>query len=445
MTFFNQNSSTSMKQTVNWVDTGVRFALLLWAIVFVQTNVFHVAVAQEPEWTEWKGPNRDGKSFSTGLLDHWPKAGPTLLWKAAGLGEGYSNFAFYDDKMFTEGDFDGECYVIAMDRENGRILYKIHIGPGGELGGYFGPKSTPATDGTYLFALNQQGYLLCAELETGRTVWSINLHTELGGRVTPSKAAADIHWGYAELPLVDGNRLLCIPGGTDGTVAALDKTTGKVLWRSKDLTDLASYTSIVPITVDGVPMYLVLTDMSVTGLRPETGEILWHADFPGYGVCSDPVYADGVVFASSAYNVGAVAYRVQKNEDGMFMATEIYADKKIDNKHFGTIYHDGYLYTMTDRGSLVCLEMKTGQVQWEERRRLRARCAIGYVDGHLILRAENSGELILVAATPEKYVEQGRFTPPDRSDQNAWTYPIVVRKKLYVRDQDTVYCYDLAQ
>ncbi len=423
-----------------WVCWG----LLLSVFIFF-TGMLSRVVAQEPEWTQWRGPNRDGKSSSTELLDTWSENGPTLLWKATGLGEGYSNFVFYGDKMFTEGDFDGESYVIAMNRDDGRILYKTRIGPGGELGGYFGPKSTPTVDGTHLFALNQQGYLLCAEQDTGRPVWTLNLHTDLGGRVTPSKAAADLHWGYAESPLVDGERLICIPGGSEGTVAALDKNTGDILWRSKELTDLASYTSVVSITIENVRMYLVLTDHSVTGLCPESGEIVWHADFPGYGVCCDPVYVDGIVFASSAYNVGSVAYHIQKNTDGTFTATEIYANQKLDNKHFGTIEHNGYLYTITERGSLVCLEMKTGQVQWEERRRLRARCALGFADGHLILRAENSGELILVTATPEKYVEQGRFTPSERSEQNTWTYPIVVRKKLYLRDQDTVYCYGLAR
>ncbi|MDO5581290.1 MAG: PQQ-like beta-propeller repeat protein [Planctomycetia bacterium] len=413
---------------------------LIILIVFLFSGL--LPAQESEEWNQWKGPTHEGKSLSKNLLDQWPENGPPLLWKAEGLGAGYSNFSFWKDRMFTEGDFENESFLLALDRNNGKTIWKTRIGPGGPIGGHVGTKSTPATDGKFVYGLNQTGFLICTDIDSGKILWTKNLYDDFGGKMPANEKYNGIHWGYASSPILDGNKLIIMPGGSQGTVFALDKTTGKTIWRSKDLTDSSPYCTPVPTVIDGVYQYLILTEFSIAGINPEDGSVLWKANYPGRSiVCSDPVQSEGFVFASSAYTVGAVAWKVEKNGKN-FSVQQLYANNKFDNKHFCIMPLGGYLYFATDRGSFLCIDLKTGKVQWEERR-MRGKASVSFADGKLILRKENTGELILIQANPKKYTEISRFKQPDRTDKNAWTYPFIVNGKMYVRDQDSVYCYNL--
>ena len=425
------------------------FCLLLCAAVLTMMAMMsrtNSAIGQEsqPEWNCWKGPNYDGKSLDTGLLDSWPEGGPKLLWQAEGLGIGYANLTFWKDKIFTVGDFDDVSYLLYLNRADGKIVKKIELGKGGKIGGHDGPKSTVPTDGKYVFAENQNGFLLCAEVETGNVVWRKNLYTDFDGRMPSNDRFGGIHWGYASSPLIDGETLVCMPGGPKGTLVALNKATGEPIWYSSELTDSSPYTSVLPTEIDGVRQYLVLTEHTIAGINPEDGKLLWRAPFPGKSiVCTDPLYYENIVFATCAYNVGSYGYSVKKIGDS-FSAKQKFELKKIDNKHHNLMRVGDYVYSSTDRGSFACIEFKTGKIQWEERK-MRGKSSVSFADGKLILRKENTGELILVDPSPKKYKEISRFEQPERSAKNAWTYPLVVDKKMYVRDQDKLFCYDLAK
>lgn len=417
-----------------------KFLCSIVVFLFVLT----AGVLSGQEWNGWRGPNHDGKSLETGLIKTWPEEGPSLLWKAEGMGSGYANLSFWGDKMFTEGDFEGDSYLLILNRADAKVLHQINMGKGGKVGGYDGPKSTPATDGKYVYALNQKGFLLCAEVATGKTIWQKSFHDDFGAKMPANERFGGAHWGFACSPVLDGDRLVCMVGGDKGTVVALNKTTGETIWVSEELTDASPYISVVPTTIDGVWQYLTLTEFSIAGLAPETGKVLWKAPFPGKSiVCTDPVCEGGIVFTTCAYGVGSYAYQVKKKQD-KFQVEQIYDLNKIDNKHHGLIIVDNHVYTTTERGSFACVDLKSGEVKWEERR-IREKASISFADGNLILRKENTGELILVKPDPEKYDEIGRFQQPTRSDKNAWTYPIVVDKKMYVRDQDSLFCYDLSK
>ncbi len=312
-----------MKRMIHVVFAVVLSVVLSNATVFAQ------------EWNQWRGPNHDGKSLDTGLRDSWPKKGPELLWQQDELGAGFANLCFWGDRIYTTGDFDKVSYLLFLDRANGKVLNRIEIGQGGPIGGYPGPKSTPVTDGKLVYALNQSGLLICADTATGNVVWRKSLYDDFGGKMPSNERFNNVHWGYAGSPLLDGERLICMPGGPQGTVLALNKTTGQKIWQSKELTDSSPYCSVVMQEIEGVPQYLVQTVDSVAGIAPEDGKLLWHAAFPGRAiVCTDPVYDDGIVFATSAYQVGSYAYRISK-KGNKFSAQEIYALKKIDNKHHG--------------------------------------------------------------------------------------------------------------
>ncbi|MDO5582399.1 MAG: PQQ-binding-like beta-propeller repeat protein [Planctomycetia bacterium] len=221
--------------------------------------------------------------------------------------------------------------------------------------------------------------------------------------------------------------------------------TSNVIWRSAELTDNSAYSSVLPVTIDGVRQYLFVTSAAVGGLNPADGSLFWKTDYPDVNlVACDPIYFNGIVFMSEGYKVGGYAWRVQKAKEGNgFSVESAYKLRKVDNKHHGLLAVDNFLYSSTERGSFVCVDLSSGKIQWEERR-MRGKASAVFADGKLILRKENTGEIILMDPNPKKYTEISRFKQPERSSKNAWTYPLVVDKKLYLRDQDKIFCFDLA-
>ncbi len=381
------------------------------------------------EWNQWRGPNRDGISPDTGLLKQWPPAGPPLAWKAAGIGGGYSGVSFSGDRLFTMGELDGKNKLIALNLSDGKILWTAEVGPTGNNRGP-GPRSTPATDGTLVFALGQFGDLVCAEAATGKERWRKDLKG-FGGRVPG--------WHYSESPLLDGDRVVVTPGGSGGTVLALNKSTGETIWQSAEFKDGAQYASLVPAEIGGQRQYLILTMASVAGIAAKDGKLLWRADRPGRtAVCTTPVYRDGLLFVSSAYGVGCNAFSITA-QGGAFKAEQIYSGQQMENHHGGVILLGDHLYA-TDNRSLKCIELKTGKVVWEDR--CVGKGSVAYADGHLVVRSEG-GPIALVKATPSEYRELGRFNQPDRSRERSWPHPVIFGGKLYIRDQDILLCFDV--
>jgi outer membrane protein assembly factor BamB len=405
--------------------------LLLFAVsLFLSTPLS----AQTVEWNQWRGPRHDGKSLFHGIATEWPADGPKLLWKIDSLGEGYSNFSFWGDKMFTMGDKNGECYVIALDRKTGKTLWETSFADAAAPGGYGGPKCTPATDGKTVFALGQLGDFIALDIETGKEIWGGQVIDDLGGKVHSG-------WGYATSPILDGDKLILTVGGEKGILVAFDKTSGKRLWQSKELAVSASYASAVPVDIEGVHQYLVFSEFGTAGINAEDGSLLWKAERPGrVALCSDPVYENGVLVMSSAYRVGTNAFSVGKAGD-KFETKELYGSAELENHHGGLAMVEGYVYMLTNR-EFVCLEPKTGKVVYKDRS--VGKGSLCYVDGHFILRSEGrDGTIALVEANPEKYVEKARFNQPSRTEKNSWTYPLVIDGKMFLRDQGQLFCYDV--
>ncbi len=349
------------------------------------------------------------------------------------MGEGFASVSFAGDKIFTMGDVSGGCAIVALDL-SGKKLWTAPVGKPGGGGGYPGPRCTPATDGTNVYGLGQHGDLVCAAAATGKVVWTKSLSSDFGGRMMSG-------WGYSESPLLDGNVLVCTPGGSRGTVLALNKATGAPVWQSKELTDAAAYTSIVPVDFGGVHQYLVFTDKSVAGIAAASGAVLWRADRSGKtAVVTTPVFKDGFLFVSSAYGVGHNGFKVA-GAGGRFQCEEIYSGKELENHHGGVIIVGDHVYGLDNR-SMKCLDLKTGKVAWQNRG--VGKGSIAYADGHFVIRGEGgAGPIALVEATPEAYKEKGRFDQPDRSDKNSWPHPVIFGGRLYIRDQDVLLCYDV--
>ena len=389
------------------------------------------------DWPQWRGPQRDGSSQEKGLLDAWPEGGPTLLFKAEGLGSAYASVAVVGDSIYTMGDKDDASMVIALHRKTGKLLWSTAVGKGGApgWGGFAGPRCTPTVDGSQLFVVGQYGEIVALDARSGKEQWRKSMKDDLEGALP--------EWGFTESPLVDGARVVVTPGGPRGTLAALDRKTGKTLWRSKEWTDGAHYSSIIKAKICGVDQYVQLTAASVAGVDPTTGKLLWRADRPGAtAVIPTPIVSHDMVYVSSGYGTGCNMFQVTK-EGAEFKAEQVYANKLMTNHHGGVILVGDKLYGYSDGKGWVCQDLKTGETVWSEKNEL-GKGSIALADGHFYLREEDgAGSVALIQATTDGYKETGRFDPPNRSEKNSWAHPVVVGGRLYLRDQDVLLVYDV--
>jgi outer membrane protein assembly factor BamB len=393
------------------------------------------ANAAEFDWPQWRGPDRSDVSKETGLLKKWPAEGPKRLWLFENAGNGYSGPAIANGKYFTIGTRDNSECVIALDANIGKELWTAKLG--GELENRWGggPRGTPTVDGDRVYALSGKGDLACINVADGKVLWTASM-TGMGGK-TPN-------WGYTESVLVDGDKVVCTPGGSKGAMAALNKTTGKVIWRSTDFTDDAQYASVVPANVHGQRQYIQLTMQHVVGIAAKDGKQLWSSDWPGRtAVIPTPIHHDSHVYVTAGYGVGCKLVKIEPDNK----VTTVYENKVMKNHHGGVILVGDHLYGYSDGPGWVCQDFKTGNEVWAERNKL-GKGAIACADGMLYCLDEGKGTLVLIEASPKGWNEHGRFTfEPQtkiRSPQGRiWTHPVISNGKLYLRDQDLIYCYDI--
>jgi outer membrane protein assembly factor BamB len=413
----------------------LRLAALAYSAALISLTL--PSLAASGDWPEFRGPNRDGISKETGLLKEWPAGGPPLAWKATGLGAGYSGVAVVGDRIYTAGDRSDSSVVLALNRVNGSVLWSAKLGKTGPVGQpqYEGPRATPTVHEDKVFALGQWGELVCLETASGKEVWRKELVKDFSGTLP--------QWGYAESPLVDGDRLIVTPGGEKGTIVALDKKTGPVVWQSKEFTDPAHYSSLVPVEYGGVRQYVQLTPASVAGVAAADGRLLWRAPRKGsVAVIPTPVFDNGLVYVTSGYGVGCNLFKVTA-ADGKFTAEQVYANKTMANHHGGVIKVGDYVYGHSEAKGWTCQDFKTGEAKWQEKQKL-GKGSIAFADGCFYLRQEDGpGTVALIEATPEGYKEKGRFDQPERSKKKSWPHPVIAGAKLYLRDQDLLLCYDL--
>ena len=383
------------------------------------------------DWPQWRGPNRDGINPEKNLLDVWPAEGPKLAWKAGGVGVGYSSIATSAGVVYTLGDLGDACYLIALDA-TGKHLWKARLGDAGGHRGYPGPRSTPTVSGGKVYALGQHADLVCFDIKTKKEVWRVNLQRDFGGRMMSG-------WRWSESPLVDGDKVIITPGGKDGAMVALNKDNGTIVWRCEDFKDSAGYSSVIVRKIGDVSQYLQLTGSSVAGIDAANGKLLWQAARRGKtAVVCTPIFHDGTMFVTSSYGVGCNGFKVS-HAGGKFSAQQVYANKTLSTHHGGVIRVGDNVYGSSG-STIACLNLKTGKEQWRERS--AGKGAIIVVGDKIILRSER-GPVSLAKLSPEKYEEISRFDQPDRTRRKAWSHPVVSNGILYLKDQDTLFAYDL--
>jgi outer membrane protein assembly factor BamB len=414
-----------------------------WKYLFVLSILLLSARwAWTQNWPQWRGQNRDGHSRETGLLKQWPSEGPKLLWQVDDLGSGYATPSVSGGRIYLMGNNGLEDeFVSALDVKDGRKLWSARIGKVGnpdQQPNFPAARSTPTVDGALLYALGSEGDLVCMESETGKVRWHKSLRKDFSG-LPPT-------WAYSESPLVDGDVLVCTPGGKDSTIIALDKRSGEVIWKSGvPGGGMAGYASLIIANTGNIKQYIAYLANGLAGVEAKTGRFLWNYEKTkgalGMSI-QTPVYRDGYVY-SGASRVGGGAVKLTATQ-GTVKAEEAYSDTKLPTAIGGTVLVGDYLYG-SGQTTLMCVEFKTGQIKWNVRS--IAPVSLCYAEGLLYLHGED-GDVALIEASPEAYREHGRFAPPNQPKhsnprEKAWAYPVIADGRLYIRDLNTLWCYDI--
>jgi outer membrane protein assembly factor BamB len=391
-----------------------------------------VAAAQTGEWGQWRGPNRDGVSKETGLLKQWAAEGPPLVWKAQGAGMGYSSLAVTNGRIYTMGLRGDREYVIAFDAATGKEVWATPHGTAYRDSRGDGPRGTPTVEGDRLYALGGNGDLSALEAKTGKVVWTMNVLQKFGGE--------NIGWGISESPLVVGEKLLVNAGGAGASVVALNKRDGALLWKSQS--DAPGYSSAITVEVGGKTEVVFFTSRRAIGLDVSDGKLLWEYERPSNRTANvaTPVARGNRVFISSDYGTGGGLVEIKADAKGATTAQEIYFTKEMRNHHSSSILVGDHLYGFSS-GILTAMRFDTGEVAWRDRS--VGKGSLVYADGMLYAFSEN-GVIGLVEATPTGYSERGRFRIQQGS-LPTWTHPVIAGGRLYLRDQDTLYAYDVKQ
>jgi len=412
------------------------------------------------DWPQFRGPERSGISKETGLLKEWPEKGPKHLWTYKNAGIGFSSMAIADGKVYTLGTRGDDEIIIALDA-GGNELWTVKLGSiftfkGNKWGD--GPRSTPTVDGNLLYALGAQGELVCVDVaKQGKEVWRKSMIKDFQGEMMSE-------WGYSESPIVDGDLLICTPGGEKGTLAALKKQTGEVAWRSAGLKNLAPYAAATVAVLHGVRQYIQLSatgkeaDGFISGFSAADGKVLWSAPlFKGdvYALSSTTIVVGNTVYVTyrSETTINCHSFAISSDLQVKEQFDEK-AQTNMKNNHGGVVLVGGKVYGYSDGRGWVCQDFKSGKTLWAEREALGGGSgSIISADGQLYLYSDE-GEAVLLEANAKEWTEQGRFTVPERSKlkkmrptsigAGTWSHPAIANGRLYLRDHEFVFCYDIS-
>lgn len=378
--------------------------------------------ANAADWPNFRGPTHDGVSKETGWATEWPAEGPKVLWKAK-VGLGYSGVTVAQGRAFTQGNAKDSDTIFCFDAKSGAELWK-HSYPAPLDAKYYegGTSATPTVDGDRVFTISKRGVLNCLNAADGKVVWTKNLQEELDAKIP--------EWGFAGSFLIEGD-VAILNFGSAGT--ALDKKTGRVIWKSG--TEVSGYSTPYPVELNGEKAVILALKQDIAAVRVKDGHELWR--FPWktqYDVnAADPILVGNKVFVSSGYNHGGGVFDISKNPP-----EKIWENKNMRNQLATSVLWEGHLYGMDDN-QLRCVSFDTGEVKWTEKS--TGKGALILADGKLIIISER-GELMVAPPSTNG------FKPLARAQVvggKCWTAPTLANGRVYVRTgAGDVVCVDVS-
>lgn len=418
---------------------------LLSAFALLGTSSVVVS-AMAADWPMFRGADRTAVSKETGLLQEWPTDGPPLVWETTGAGRGYASLAIAGGKIYTLGDAvsgaeDKDEYLVCFNEENGQPVWKTKTGTAWDSGkpNYHGSRGTPTVDGELVYVVTPYGQLVCCETSTGQERWRKDLKKDFEGKKGDG-------WGYSESVLIDGDQLICTPGGDKNTVVALNKQTGELKWATPRPEDRgAGHASVVPAEIAGTKIYVQSTASGPIGVRASDGKLLWqYAVEKTTAIIPTPVVRGDLVYFVAGYKRGGALLKQVPGENGEVKIEEVYPLKpELGNKHGGVVLLGDYVYgDSDDKGIPLCVELMTGEVKWKGRPSGSNSASFAAADGRLYIHFA-SGVMALAKASPEAYAEVGSFKVPHSGERPSWSHPVIVNGRLYLREQDHLMCYDI--
>ncbi len=389
-------------------------------------------------WTDFRGPNRDGRYTATAIRTSWPREGLRRLWKQP-VGAGYASFVVADGRAFTIEQRRDQEVVAAYDVQTGRELWTNAWNASFEesMGGD-GPRATPTYHDGRIYALGAEGELRVLDAAKGTLVWRRNILSDNG--------AYNLSWGMSAAPLIVDDTVVVLPGGTRGSsVAAYRKATGDPVWKA--LNDEASYTSPMLATLGGVRQLLVVTATRVVGLTPEKGALLWEypwSTFNGINVAQPIVFTHNGrdrIFMSASYGQGAAVFELVPSTSllagsNRFQAKTIWENQRMKNKFTSSVLHKGHIYGL-DESILASVNAETGEQNWKGGRYGYGQLVLA--GDHLVVLTED-GEVVLVNATPARHEEVARFSA---IEGKTWNHPVIADGKLLVRNIQEMAAFDI--
>ena len=390
------------------------------------TNTAH---SSRNYWTNFRGPNRDGRYDEMAVLTNWPAHGLPLLWKEP-VGVGYASVTIADGRAYTIEQRRRQEVVAAYDVNTGREVWtqKWNAEYADETGD--GPRTTPTWDDGWLYALGATGELRCLNAQTGAVRWGKNILSD--------NQAQNLQWAMAASPLIVDDKVIVLPGGTNGkSVVAYNKVTGAPVWKVQN--DVAAYVSPMLVTLADRRQILVVSASRVFGVAPEDGALLWSQSWDtdmGINVSQPLIVDKNRFFISSGYGKGASLIEVTGSGNS-FQARSIWTNINMKNKFNSSVFDNGYVYGL-DEGILTCLDVNTGNRKWKGGRYGYGQ--VLFASGHLIVISD-TGELALVKASPDGYTEVAKFTA---LDGKTWNYPAIADGRLFVRNAKEMAVYKIA-
>jgi outer membrane protein assembly factor BamB len=405
--------------------TGVSFVLAPFSAALGSTNF---------DWPQFHGPNRDNISRETGLLKEWPAQDPNLVWTAKGIGEGFSTVAIVDGLIYTTGNI-GDYTVITALTTDGQHKWTTRNGPAYRRDKP-GTRSKPTIDSDKLYHENADGDVTCLDAKTGKEIWSLNIIKKFDGR--------NIRWALSESLLIDGDKLICTPGGKSTGIVALHKDTSRTIWICKETDDMPGYASPIVFEYEGLRQIVTLMAQSVVGVNAEAGQLLWKVEHttPFDENINTPIYHDGSVFICSR-TTGSRRLRLDVNGNRVSVE-QIWESKLLDSQHGGLLLLDGYLYgacRSAGNGPWVCLDAGTGARMYAEKG--IGTGSLTYADG-LLYALNHKRTVALVRPNPRNFEIISQFNIPVGGSGPTWAHPVVCNGRLYIRHGDFLYCYNIS-